>query len=60
MLDRIANRNHNQLSWLSGVPNSVRTLSVAHNLYVLCGFVPVNIALTSCLVLGKTDRCHFI
>ncbi|KAG2115465.1 hypothetical protein DEU56DRAFT_841154 [Suillus clintonianus] len=24
--------NHNQLSWLSGIPNSVRTLSVAHNL----------------------------
>ncbi|KAG2065040.1 hypothetical protein BDR04DRAFT_1109154 [Suillus decipiens] len=24
--------NHNQLSWLSGIPDSVRTLSVAHNL----------------------------
>ncbi|KAG0704785.1 hypothetical protein DFH29DRAFT_909819 [Suillus ampliporus] len=24
--------NYNQLSWLSGIPNSVRTLSVAHNL----------------------------
>ncbi|KAG2144182.1 uncharacterized protein EDB93DRAFT_1154211 [Suillus bovinus] len=24
--------NHNQLSWLSGIPNSVRTLSIAHNL----------------------------
>ncbi|KAG1743241.1 uncharacterized protein EDB91DRAFT_1126475 [Suillus paluster] len=24
--------NYNQLSWLSGIPNSVRTLSVSHNL----------------------------
>ncbi|KAJ8590442.1 outer arm dynein light chain 1 [Rhizopogon salebrosus TDB-379] len=30
--DRLANRSHNQLSSLSGIPESVRMLAVAHNL----------------------------
>lgn len=33
MADRLR-RNDNQLSWLSGVPGTVRTLSVASNMWV--------------------------
>ncbi len=38
-------RNSNQLSWLSGVPSTVRTLSVASNLYVPMAFCPLGFLL---------------
>lgn len=34
-------RNSNQLSWLSGIPSTVRTLSVASNLYVSVACCPL-------------------